>query len=638
MELFTTDILDKDKFWTDEIMKVNDKFLFGCSTGSFDKWLDSDVASLPGARGGIMRLHAYSIMDAVEKKGKRLVKVRNPWGTDEWRGAWSDGSEQWTGEWLGLLNHTFGDDGVFWISYEDLLEKYTNFNRTRLFDKDWQVVQQWITVNVPWTADYNDTKFRLVITKRSPVVVALSQLDDRYFKGLQGQYFFELHFRLSKDGSDDYIVRSHGNYSTRRSVSVDIDLEPGTYSVLMRITAQRDDRRATPDVVIKDNVKYRQSKIVQVGLAYDLAHAKGVIRETEAEKQEKRELEEKQKAVEKKEKRADFRKAKVKEFERTKREKAREKRRAKRQEASQREKAEKQKAAEEAMGNVAGKGGDAPLANGAGVAAGGKKKVDEQAGPATDVANGNEAAAESPIPPVESIKKDNEPPSEPIQTQTSKSIAAPQPSDPRPGVDSKADAKADTKPGEGSSNAPNGNETTKITTDPHLPSLTDLTLKSTPSVTINGLPSPSSNPAPPNTLAPNDITNNNTINDNDTTYDSDTSFISSIDSVLDLDLDLGSSSASTNLDPNGPDPDPDPSFPASDPPIDPWNAVCTLGLRVYSQDPGASITVVRPKEVGEKGSGLDLDDGSKGVSGEGNAGEVRKKEGDEVEVEVKVGV
>lgn len=37
-ELFTSDILDTDKFWTDEIMKVNKDFLFGCATGMFDYW------------------------------------------------------------------------------------------------------------------------------------------------------------------------------------------------------------------------------------------------------------------------------------------------------------------------------------------------------------------------------------------------------------------------------------------------------------------------------------------------------------------------------------------------------------------------------------------------------------------------
>lgn len=161
------------------------------------------VAARYEARNNIVPMHAYSIMEAREIKGMRLLKVRNPWGEGEWRGPWSDGSEQWDGEWMKLLDHKFGDDGMFWISYEDLLRRYSGFDRTRLFGADWQLSQQWTTVDVPWTADYNSTKFTMTLTKRSPVVIALSQLDDRYYKGLQGQYTFQLHFRLHKDGEDD---------------------------------------------------------------------------------------------------------------------------------------------------------------------------------------------------------------------------------------------------------------------------------------------------------------------------------------------------------------------------------------------------------------------------------------------------
>ena len=50
---------------------------------------------------------------------------------------------------------------------------------------------------------------------------------------------------------------------------------------------------------------------------------------------------------------------------------------------------------------------------------------------------------------------------------------------------------------------------------------------------------------------------------------------------------------------------------------DPWNAVCVVGLRVYSKDLKACVEVIRPKMDGDYGEALlDIDDISKGVSGE----------------------
>jgi hypothetical protein len=107
-ELFSTDILDKDKFWRDELMNVNRQFLFGCG----------QMNGAYGQRSGIIEKHAYSIMEAIEINGQRLVKLRNPWGQGgEWQGAWSDGSAEWTPEWMTLLNHKFGDDGVSFLSF-----------------------------------------------------------------------------------------------------------------------------------------------------------------------------------------------------------------------------------------------------------------------------------------------------------------------------------------------------------------------------------------------------------------------------------------------------------------------------------------------------------------------------------------
>ena len=65
---------------------------------------------------------------------------------------------------------------MFWMSYKDLLRNYQSFNRTRLFGSEWHITQQWTTVDVSWSPDYNDTKFSITLTKRGPVVIVLSQV------------------------------------------------------------------------------------------------------------------------------------------------------------------------------------------------------------------------------------------------------------------------------------------------------------------------------------------------------------------------------------------------------------------------------------------------------------------------------
>lgn len=195
-----------------------------------------------------------------------------------------DGSKEWTPEWLQKLGHRFGDDGAFWISYKDLLRKYQNFDRTRLFDDSWKVASLWTTLSVPWTIEYHDTKFVFQLDKPGPVVLVLSQLDDRYFRGLEGQYMFSLAFRVHKAGHDDYLVRTQGSYRMKRSVNVELELEAGEYVVLVKIDADRFDELIPAEDMVRRNAKHRREKLLRIALAYDLAHSKAKIVETDEEK------------------------------------------------------------------------------------------------------------------------------------------------------------------------------------------------------------------------------------------------------------------------------------------------------------------------------------------------------------------
>lgn len=282
-----TNILDIERFWHDELKMVNEKFLFAC--GAYCLGSQRQI----GSRDGITEGHAYSILKAVELSGKRFVLLRNPWGSSEWKGRWSDGSAEWTPEWLTKLGHTFGDDGKFWMEYSDMLDRFDDIDRTRLFDDTWNVTQAWTNMKVPWTADYLDTKFEFKLPKKGSVVVVLSQIDTRYFKGLEGQYDFELSFRIQRVKSRDYIVRSLQNQNMQRSCSVELnDLEPGSYSVIVKISANRFKGREKVEDVIKRAAadESKKHKLVKVGLSYDLAQVKGRVvrtKETDAELDQK---------------------------------------------------------------------------------------------------------------------------------------------------------------------------------------------------------------------------------------------------------------------------------------------------------------------------------------------------------------
>jgi hypothetical protein len=127
-------------------------------------------------------------------------------------------------------------------------------------------------------------------------------LDDRYFRGLEGKYDFDLHFVLQERGCDagDHIVRARGAWFGNRSISAEVDLEAGVYEVLPKIEASRDaDAPDVQEVVIKVADRNPQ-KLRQIGLNYDIANAKGISELTEEERKQREQK--KKEAAEKKKK------------------------------------------------------------------------------------------------------------------------------------------------------------------------------------------------------------------------------------------------------------------------------------------------------------------------------------------------
>ena len=164
-------------------------------------------------------------------------------------------------------------------------------------------------------------------------LTGLSQLDDRYFRGLEGQYRFDLHFLLQDEGAEagDHIVRARGAWFGNRSISAEVDLEPGRYEVLPKVAAIKIPNKPEVQDVVKELAEKNPQKLRQIGMNYDIANAKGVVELTEEEKKAKeaKEKAEKEKAEKEKAEKKKAKKPKHKGKKKAKKEEAAEKKKDK---------------------------------------------------------------------------------------------------------------------------------------------------------------------------------------------------------------------------------------------------------------------------------------------------------------------
>lgn len=101
--------------------------------------------------------HAYGIMDCFEIKTnegvKKLIAIRNPWGNMEWKGKWSDSSEEME-KYRQVVQEQYidkleedekfkpgDDDGIFLINYRSWRDIFNNMYVCLDFPSHWSSIR-----------------------------------------------------------------------------------------------------------------------------------------------------------------------------------------------------------------------------------------------------------------------------------------------------------------------------------------------------------------------------------------------------------------------------------------------------------------------------------------------------------------
>ncbi len=229
----------------------DEEYLVGCS-------LNLDDGSEKDMGKGIMSGHAYAVLDlrqVKDDKGKliRLVKVRNPWGSHEWTGDWSDDSPLWTPRLMKELDQTAEDDGTFWIDWDNFVLQYNNVMLCRLLQDEvghkWtrhEEYDSWVGSSAGGSSSNRATwhlasQYLITVERETELFVSLAQTDRRP-SGNYFRYPVGIGYDLRTDpdideglpailNNDKGLVMSL-DYFKGREIAKCITVQPGTYRLI----------------------------------------------------------------------------------------------------------------------------------------------------------------------------------------------------------------------------------------------------------------------------------------------------------------------------------------------------------------------------------------------------------------------
>ena len=180
-------------------------------------------------RKGLISGHAFTIISAHDEiiKGNqvRLLRIRNPWGYQEWNGPWSDDSIEWDEEAKSkFVDYINQEDGTFFIEYSDYIE---NFLETQIC----RVISPCCTKSeeIPIERLYLGNIYEFFINRSSLVDISIIRKSYRFNRDILESSDMIINLIVAKKTDRYNIIKIE--CENENDPVLDLDLNPGHYII-----------------------------------------------------------------------------------------------------------------------------------------------------------------------------------------------------------------------------------------------------------------------------------------------------------------------------------------------------------------------------------------------------------------------
>ena len=226
-----------EDLWNKLMEAESKEFIMTAGSDNLNSGSDAYIAKI-----GICGSHAYSLLAVYqlqdvggdyERVGlgedytERIVKLRNPWGSGEWKGEWSDEDEKWTEglkEALGFTGNK--DDGIFFMKWDDFLQYYSDVQICYYHDGYKYSAEK-------FESKRNETVFlKFTIEEEGLYYFSVNQRNRRFFPQNAGYRYTHIGWVLGQIEGEDSIFKGSGLKADKENWEA-IECTPGTYYAMV---------------------------------------------------------------------------------------------------------------------------------------------------------------------------------------------------------------------------------------------------------------------------------------------------------------------------------------------------------------------------------------------------------------------